>query len=306
MKFFILIILTANLISGYAQNPSLQDSLKKTIIETKVDSVKLAAYYSLSYSFRNSSVDSTLYYAEKGLALAKQTKQYEKWVEFLIAKGIAENRLGNLNLALETFNSAQKLANKHGFKLLEAKTFGSIGDALMNFNMLADALSYYQAALDIFVEAEDYSSMANSYGSMGQINMIQGDYRRALNHLYKGLGAAKQTGDASTIAYSHIYIGSAYSEMGVYDTANYELNLAGEILNKLGDFYTEAFVFHNLAMNLHETGEDREALVYYEKSIPIFEQVGDLSTLSQALINIGAAHASLGEYQIAIDYFQSC
>lgn len=67
-----------------------------------------------------------------------------------------------------------------------------------------------------------------------------------------------------------------------------------------------------MARSLHQIGiihQDRgdylTALELYEKSLRIFEEIGNLANMVSSLHNIGIIHQILGEYQEALQMYEN-
>ncbi len=73
--------------------------------------------------------------------------------------------------------------------------------------------------------------------------------------------------------------------------------------NALGDS-SHGHVLGNLGIAYLWSGDYQQAIIYYKRSLAIFEQLGDLQGKGNQLGNLGHGYLSLGEYQQAKDYSQ--
>ena len=133
--------------------------------------------------------------------------------------------------------------------------------------------------------------------------------------------------DAKTSQYIEIYMEAGYHlfEAGDYDRANGILGSASNWLQRRGRVreglkLLEPFLADDVrpkmspilqgqllgtvALAHHSFGEVEEAIGYYEATLPIFREIGDLQGEGNSLGNLGRAYADLGEIKKAIGNFE--
>jgi len=66
-----------------------------------------------------------------------------------------------------------------------------------------------------------------------------------------------------------------------------------------------AYLCNEIGLVYSNLGDRQQALSYYERALPIMEEMGDRSELARTLNNIGRVHHNLGDRQQALSYYES-
>ncbi|HFB62097.1 MAG TPA: tetratricopeptide repeat protein, partial [Bacteroidetes bacterium] len=183
---------------------------------------------------------------------------------FLLKKlAICSYYLGNnqsvLNYTLAGLEESQKLHNRP----LEG-TFNNItGIAMAGMGNNADALTYYQRALDIFTSLKDEEKIASVEMNLGVLNEQQKDLEKAEQYYRKALLSAEKINDTSLMSAAYNNLANIYSAHHDY----------------------------------------RKALEYSFKSLALSRLMNDRYTEALDLNNIGDAYQKLKEYDKAFDYY---
>jgi CHAT domain-containing protein/Tfp pilus assembly protein PilF len=131
-----------------------------------------------------------------------------------------------------------------------------------------------------------------------------GDVRVALPACKELLSKFQAAGDRHGQAITLSIIGSIYSEIGDRKQALEYYERSLPIRRELGDRKAEAVMLNNIGLAYSELGEESKAMEYYLQALVIRRQVGDRRGEAVTLNNLGLAYSRFGEEQKALDYYQ--
>ncbi len=145
--------------------------------------------------------------------------------------------------------------------------------------------------------------IADSYGSIGIINRIRGNYSQSLEYNFKALNIDEELGNKNDIIARLGNIGNVYYDKGDYPIAlDYlfkALKLAAEIKNK-------NYISTNLGNigNVYSSqGNYPQALYYHLKTLEMDEERGDKNDIAGDFCNIGDIYERQADYSKALNYF---
>ncbi|NET17229.1 MAG: tetratricopeptide repeat protein, partial [Okeania sp. SIO1H6] len=99
-------------------------------------------------------------------------------------------------------------------------------------------------------------------------------------------------------------LGIAYYFLGEYHKAIEYFQQSLQIAREIGDLLTEGKALGNLGNVYDSLGEYHKAIEYHQQSLQIAREIGDRSGEGSALGNLGNVYYLLGEYDKAIEYYQ--
>ncbi len=231
------------------------------------------------------------------------SKYYLAQVNERMGDVLQEN--GYHELAVKHLEEAIKIAEAHGFKKIEADAYYDmawafyrirgyelssiyINKAIDQFEALGlDIQKYwcYNLAGNLAAKASQYDS-ANEYlqqsllssqriakpyylsanlFNLGELFLEQKQYQKALPYYWKGLTIDLAIGDTYGQCLYYNRIGRAYTQLGVYDSAEYYLEKAIKLAPPTSgtDIFRVAFI--DMANLLHKTGRSDKAVEYYQQ-----------------------------------------
>ena len=301
VKIILSAILQVIFFIGFSQSSTL-DSLKQQLLNAKYDSTKLRLRGNIgeeSLIFRLSYWDSLNVDAKKikdrkveGDAVNNIGRCYKrigditKALEYYHAslsireaisdkKGIAES-LNNIALVFSTQGEIQKALeyNNRSLKIREeikeengiASSFNNIGAIYYRLGKVSTALDFYHKSLKIREKIQDKQGTAESLNNIGSIYKSQDEYAKALEYYLKSLKIRELISDKKGIAVTLNNIGTVYIKKA---ESNKSAN-GKEDINKLC----------------------LKAINCYTRSLFISEEIGDKSTMSNCLNNLGFLYSS--------------
>lgn len=221
--------------SSAQQLVSAKDSIKKyqqRFVLLKDESDLFELYFSKSRYFRYLNNDSSLYYANRGLNLAKK-KHNRLWqTSALSNSGYALAEMGNLAKALTTQFEVLELSKniKIKWKTIEGETLNSIGNIYLEMGDTQKALQYYQKSLKWFINSATQQLLARQYWIFNEKSNIGNTYEM-LNMPDSAL----------------------FYELNIYHNNRFPSDLRAELMGRLGNAYAKLGNYHD-AFNFYNSG----------------------------------------------------
>jgi tetratricopeptide (TPR) repeat protein len=202
------------------------DKLCQTLREAKADSTRALTYARLAEYYRNSRMDSTLYYGEKALTLSRtihypsgEAKAFSILSHYYFARG-------ELPKGLELGLEGLRVARKH-------------------------SLIYDEASLLIRI--------ANVYSNLR-------DFQKALSYYHQAIATTKNAADPFFYGAAHWRMGDAFAQLNEIDSAIYYAEKAVSIAQKMGNQFIQQGVVPTLGLAYGKKGSDSLALRYLRSS----------------------------------------
>lgn len=171
------------------------------------------------------------------------------------------------------------------------------------------ALKTFEAALSIYQKIEDKAGIAKSFFEIGQVYNQREEDEQALTYYQQALQLYRELGEKSWEKTSLNLIGGIYYKQGIefakrgqYRESLKRLEQVLEIAQKLGHRETELRTFLWMARVYSSLGEYKLALDYYQKSLPIRQEI--LGHWEGVEFNIGRIYEVLGQYELALKYYE--
>ena len=261
MRALIFLTFLLTFLYSHAQNTE-TDSLKKKLVSTTEDSVRVFVLESLSYAYLSSYPDTALQYASEGLHLAR----------------------------------------KINFRKGEATCINALGNVYFNRGDNAKALEMYLTYLKIKEEIRDFKNISVAYFNIAGAYTEEQDYKHALFYLYKAESIDKAAKDSAAFLYDLYSLGANYLRMKKPDSALYFIkqcyqlskllndeNLIGGVLNTFGEIY---LFLNNNAI----------AARYYKLSIPYAQAVKDNEVLASNYFGLAKIYKEKSESDSSFYY----
>ncbi len=221
LSFSLLILIR---VAAEAQNmDELQfDKLSQTLKEAKADSTRALTYARLAEYYRNSRMDSTLYYGEKALTLSRTIHYPSGEAKALSILSHYYFARGELPKGLELGLEGLRVARKH-------------------------SLIYDEASLLIRI--------ANVYSNLR-------DFQKALYYYHQAIATTKNAADPFFYGAAHWRMGDAFAQLNEIDSAIYYAEKAVDIAKKMGNQFIQQGVVSTLGFAYGKKGYDSLALRY--------------------------------------------
>jgi len=218
---------------------------------------------------------------------------YRRWGEYQKA----------LNYFLEALDYYQKSNYTEGLAWLNF----SVALVYKNINDYPNALKSMKSALDIYSQMplvnEDSTGIMISYGQLGDIYRLMGDYKEGLYYNLEALRLRKKSGIKTAIADGLIGVGQIYYEIGKYQESIDYLNQSKKLRE---ESKTQSGIDINLkylGFNYYKLGHVNKALSYLKKGLTVASELNKLDSQKQILEKISQIYEESKNYSLALKYF---
>ena len=193
------------------------------------------------------------------------------------------------------------LAEQLQFDKGRAELYRTMGSACFYMSDYEKAMEHYEKALEICEKLQDMNGMAlNNYNIALVLETQQTKIIDQLENLQKALSLWKQIGNTDKMARAYQSIIQLYRDVAEWQLAkNYvdeALNLALETENR----HDEAFLYSIYAQICSSTGDVQQAGEYYQKSLHVYENLGEQLRIARMTANIATSLHS-DDPEMAID-----
>ena len=222
---------------------------------------------------------------EAGEALAAAS-EYTKAAESFLAADDSEGRmqaylaLGQAYLQLDDRERAVQALKKAAY-LEEQNTMGidasiDLSLAYMRERRWQEALDHQQRALSRALISGDRRAVAQAQNALGNVFLELGERTQAVQAYEEAATIWQELHDEAGLARTYNNLAVAYRRMGYWDKARQYLDKAVQFLEKGGDKNTLASVYNNIGLILAAQHKDKEAARFYERSLALKAELGDL------------------------------
>lgn len=215
----------------------------------------------------------------------------------LASIGSLQYELGNYDASTKAFLRVSEV-NYKGENLVR------VADAFYMQHEHAQALVYYQRALEMFKSEANEAGLISATAGIANCYYYQRNYDEALVYHFRGLALEEQLDDESGIATRLQNIGNVYRAQGDYASAleNYSksLAMAAEAQTKA----TVANTLGNIGLVRALQGDNAQAIDYFDRSLKEFETTGDQVGMARMLSLIGNARFLQGMYDLALQAYE--
>ncbi|TRU33244.1 MAG: tetratricopeptide repeat protein [Microcystis aeruginosa Ma_MB_F_20061100_S20] len=226
-----------------------------------------------------------------------QSKNYQK------AKEIYQKSLELLKPISESYSQSKQS--------LQASTLHHLGMVAQELRKWEQARSYYQQAIEIFIEYGDRFSQATTLHNLGIVAQELREWEQARSYYQQALeicieyGAAGGTQSARFSQASTLdHLGIVAQELREWEQARSYYQQALEIYIEYGDRFSQARILHHLGIVAQELREWEQARSYYQQALEIYIEYGDRFSQARILGELGIVAQELREWEQARSYYQ--
>lgn len=236
--------------------------------------------------------------------------------EAFCMKGYLENDQGDISKAIDYYGVGLKLFEESGDKERIAYALHQIAYLLQTAGDITKALEYNSRSLKIKEEIGDKFGIAFSLNSIAAIFEIQGEYSKALEYFIRSLKLQEEIGDREGMAQSLNNIGAIYNVQGDPNAKSSKedakkegmlkaleyYNRSIKLFEEVGDKKGMATALSNIGVIYGKQGDTKKELEYYSESLKIRESVGYKKGIAMSLFNFGATYLRQKNYPEALNY----
>lgn len=271
-----------------SQSRRVLDSLLTLIKNSSVQDTVLAKHYNeTAYAFNRISIDSSKYFAEKGLQLSTKLNYKSGIAGANNALGIYYHMTSKFDDAIAYYKKAKDIKESIGDKKSAVSSQNNIGIIYYLQAKYDMALATFNASLRTQEGMKDSTGIPNTLNYIASVHFFLSNYEKALGYYLKSLGLYKKTNDKPGMAQAYNNLGIIYSSLNNEEKAieNYTSSL--QLANEIGarDLVTTAY--NNLGTVFQKRKNYPKALEYFTKSLSLSRELKLSEGIAQNLERIG-------------------
>jgi tetratricopeptide (TPR) repeat protein len=169
-----------------------------------------------------------------------------------------------------------------------------------------DDIQEYLEIFYHFYQLADYDSAFEAIWHCDDFLTLRGYYANQVELYGQLVSKWSKTNDKENWHYtaSLISLGNAYNSLGQYERAIAFFQQSLDIKKEIGDIQGESISLIGLGNAYNSLGQYERAIAFHQQSLDIFKEIGDIRGESISLNGLGNAYNSLGQYERAIAFFQ--
>ncbi|MDB9309792.1 tetratricopeptide repeat protein, partial [Aphanizomenon sp. CS-733/32] len=162
-----------------------------------------------------------------------------------------------------------------------------------------DDIQEYLEIFYHFYQLADYDSAFEAIRHCDDFLTLGGYYANQVELYRQLVNKWSKTNDKENWHYtaSLISLGNAYYSLGQYQTAIAFYQQSLDIKKEIGDIQGESISLNNLGNAYDSLGQYERAIAFHQQSLDIKKEIGDIQGESISLNNLGNAYDSLGQYE---------
>ncbi len=209
---------------------------------------------------------------------------------------------GHYPEALIVHASACRAARDAGDRAAEASALTNLGVVDVWQGRYQQAADHLQNALAVCREVGDSSGEARALHLLGNVAFQQGRYQLAVGQFQQSLDLYRQIGDQIEVARALGNLGVTDQRQGHYQQASDRLHQALILCQQAGDRFCEAHVLGNLGVVDRQQGRYEQANEHLRQALALFRETGNRTGEAHALTDLGDLGRREGHYHQAINH----
>ncbi len=239
---------------------------------------------------------------EQEVAKARSGHKTRELLLYLNLLASVYRESGQLQKALDCLNEALPLEQKANSALGQAMTFNTMGQVYTDLGQEDKALSYLNQALPLWQTLGQRTGEANALTSIGRVHENLGQHEEALKNLNDAMGIWHDIDNPDTsVAAEAAPSGPSGRFTRRTEAAREKFTSAANVNIVNASAIGEAGTLDGLGRTYADEGQGREALKYFDRSLPVFQQSGERAGEALVLNDMGPAYAEVGQKQKALE-----
>lgn len=227
--------------------------------------------------------------APAGLNAAEDRSSFAFLLDSL---GWFEFRKGDVKTAVPLLQESLEIAREQGDPEVMYYIHGNWGYLCLFTGEIEEARRLAAESLRYAQELSPWHRAIPS-SVLGIVDYQQGNFQEAHRQLSKGLELWRPVGDPRGLVFTMTYIGMTALAMKDYYMAKSILIESNQIAESNMDRWAHALGLDLLGIASMSQGRNEEALVYFEQSVALYNEIGDQMNSAQTTIHMGQAYAAM-------------
>lgn len=229
------------------------------------------------------------------------------WVDVLNYKGRVELFMGDLDLALSTFQRDLEISECLGKELNCADLINNMAYIYFQQGDLEQSLDCFNDARLRYERLDDTLSAAQCDNNISNIYVEKQQFDEAMKLLQKAIPVFEQYDDEASLAHAYQNLGTVYALGHVnLDSAMYYLQKSIVCAENVGDEMTLVEDEIELANVFKRLGRDKEAIMLYQSALQASESMGYQNGILDAYRHLGIHYNETGDFTTSAIYLKRC
>ena len=244
---------------------------------------------------------------ERVLTLGKGIRSAAR-VKMLNSAGSLAWAQGDLTLALHQLEEGITLARELGpaYTWDLAMALGNYGNAVM-YRKDREALQRVaEEAHALFTHLEDPWGMGLTLLLIGEVRLLEHDYKRACSCFEEAFVMLRKTGDKWAIGIALMDWGYTESLLGNLTSARAHLEESIAMHQVIGERIVRSLALNILAQIVQQQEEPEQAIKLYTESLDLLRKMGIESSIADLQYNLACFVHAQGHYQLAKRLYKEC
>jgi hypothetical protein len=271
---------------------------KYTLLSQKVFN-DLGYYYAIT-----GNMDSSMYYFEKCLVIARNNNNKKHMAEIYNNLGFVANRKGDVNLALDYYINSLKLKEQYSNDADIALAYNNVASIYLKQQEYKKAIEYFDKSVQLLSKLNDERTLAIILHNLGHSYLKNGEIEQAESTLIKSKNLKIKQNLQSLLPPTLLDLGDVYINKKDYEKAqnyfNQALLISEEINNK--ESYTNALI--RIANALYYQNKLQNALIYAKKAKIYADQLGYPELKKESALVLSRIYNQLNDYKKAFALFK--
>lgn len=277
------------------------DSLFIELTEQHTELEEVEIYNQLALAYENNS-DTSLYYANKALALGKKLQHPEHIINSYLAISILSDDLGQFDVGIDALFSARTIADSIQHTELLGKIYNNLGNTYRHIGDKANSEKYYKRAIESYKEAGNDLELGKTYNNIGLILVSQNKVDEAIKMYLKSLKIVSSFGDKAAVANTLSNLGVAYYYKGEKKNTILYFEQSLAIERELNNLFGVAVSLSNIGELYSETGNYSSAIKNLKQAIEIAKEVKAQDLLKHTYMIVSECYVKQEKYKLAYEY----
>ncbi len=306
-----LLFLVGHPLALSGQRQQIADSLRPVYLaDTLRGTDRMEVLRELAYNEMNDP-DQALDYAEELIDLAKAADNLEYLYLGYLHKGNSQVNQGDLDLVLQAYQDAERVAREMGSKTRESTALYSQGFTYAESGEPEKAEDSFRKSIDLLMDPEVQSdpigpkALGEALYNLADFNLVQGDFEEAREALEEASSIFKAIGYETGLAYATGSMGMYYAGTGYDQEAEREMTSAIEMLEH-GEDYAAISQFQMALAEIYQDRGDLQRAKYW--AFESFQNARRLKMKDQiwkSSLVLAQLDSLLGNYREAYDHLQT-
>jgi PAS domain S-box-containing protein len=287
---------------GYCQNNSI-DSLRGALKKANERSTRFDVLKELSFEYRQSKPDSSLYFGLTAIELGNQLGDESKLAEVYNFVGLAHLYKGELSRSFDNYQSALGIAEASKNQVQIGHSNNNLGRLFLQMGDEEQSRHYFLIAQRAFEKTNDSRALSYLYRSFAEWHEYKKQYDSAIIFSTKALNLRRQLLDKNSLVSALIDIGQLNQRKKEYAKASSYVREAEKLANENRD----PFLLVEIKIELIELLIARDSFQYVEEKIKEADQFVRIDQMeARAKLNLLKSKVALRRRQnlLAVDFLK--